>query len=746
MTRTHRFHHRRGLWLPLALWCVFVAATSLGRAAQAVGDPLVRAQALLAGLSPAAATAVYAQTARDLGAIVDEARKAGAADETLVHLRKLAADMRKRSQERLRSAELEAGDDEGALEGLYRSATWEDLSFAMSAFPYWGAWLDLTLAERPNRAGDRVQLLWRAKRGFRAASMQIYQPSLVYGGWLGLGFVALAEHQQPRARAVFESLQKALSFDPHHPVRKLVEAELARLDGKAPALPEPAPATTASGPAPSAALTGQAFALLEHHRQTQGGAREAAAKLREVIATDGMDQNLLTRIMSFQKEIVSEDLGLYTDLVGAEFAFGNQQWFTAAQKYQAFFVHEPRVTGVSFDRFKYRWAVACFRSDLAEDAARIAERLLRTPRLEPEVKKAAIKLAYVARAKRADAKSTAEARSTLATAARRFVDASPSDPDADGARVVLAQSTGDTSAALRLLGNVKASRGDQAGMQATRFYVIAREFARVANSPQGGVEGLARQGLSTWDELPADQKKLPENYAFYLQLRAVGDREPAAVLKEIERAEAKAGASLASRRAYFWARLRCYDRLGTPRRALDDLDRLGDAPAPSWMVETLYPWVRQLGDLALRADFAQALAPRLKALPDMERRFRLLAIDTLLAVGQGEEAYAAARALLRDYPRAGDGYRALAKAAAATRRPIEADEAWRVITDKVPPTDEIWWEGMLSRVEIRARSTRPDAACELLDTLERRPNAAPAGQQARLDELKRTVHCIANGA
>src|SRR5690606_24802296 len=105
----------------------------------------------------------------------------------------------------------------------------------------------------------------------------------------------------------------------------------------------------------------------------------------------------------------------------------------------------------------------------------------------------------------------------------------------------------------------------------------------------------------------------------------------------------------------------------------------------------------------------------LAGLPEMERRFRLLRIENLLASGAGEAAYGEARALLLDYPRAGDGYRMLAQAAVATRRLVEADEAWRVITDKVPPTDEIWWEGMLSRVEIRAGSTRPEAACELLE-------------------------------
>ena len=705
-------------------------------------DPLMRAHALLAALDATVPTETFAQTARDYGAIVDEVRQAGASDATLIALRKVAAEMRKRAQGRLQSAEAAAGDDEGALESLYRSQVWEHLSFAMSAFPFWGSWLDLTLAERPSQAANRVQLLWRAKRGFRAASMQIYQPSLVYGGWLGVGFVARAEGQDARARQIFDSLKQALSFDPNHPVRKVVEQELARMDGRAPvATPGGAAPAAASAADRYAVQRAEAFTLLAQHRKTKAGARDAAATLREVIDGGGMSMQLLVDILGYQAEIVGEDLREYTDLVGAEFAFTNEQWFTAVQKYQAFFAQNARGVDLKFDRFRYRHALASFKADLTVEAAQIAERLLQTPRLEPELRKAATKLAYVARAKRLDSKSTADARTALNVAAKRFLDASPSDPDADGARVVLAQSTGDTGQALKLLGGVKQGSPLQGGVATTRFYVIARQFAKVANSMDGGVEALARQGIDAWDELPSDDKKRQENYAFYLQLKAVADKDPAAVLAEIERAAQKPEASATSLRAYFWARLRCYDRLGDPRRAQRDITALGDAPVPSWMAEALYPWVRKQPDLAVQAEYAALLAPKLKSLPDMERRFRLLEIENLLALARGEDAYERARALIRDYPKAGDGYRMLAKSAQATRRLVEADNAWAVITDKVPPSFDVWWEGMLSRIELRAASTRPASACELVGKVARQPKAPNAGFERRWADLRKRVVC-----
>jgi len=724
-------------------WLLCCALLSLSASA-ASDDPLLRAQALLAALDATVPTETYAQTARDYGAIVDEVRQAGAADATLIALRKVAAEMRKRAQGRLQSAEAAAGDDEGALESLYRSQVWEHLSFAMSAFPFWGSWLDLALAERPSQAANRVQLLWRAKRGFRAASMQIYQPSLVYGGWLGVGFVARAEGQDARARQIFTSLRQALSFDPNHPVRKVVEQELARMDGRAPAATATTAAPAATNADRHAVQRAEAFALLAQHRKTKAGARDAAAKLREIIDGGGMRMSLLIDILGYQAEIVGEDLREYTDLVGAEFAFTNEQWFTAVQKYQAFFARAARGVDMNFDRFRYRHALASFKADLTIEAAQIAERLLNTPKLEPELRKAATKLAYVARAKRLDSGSTADARAALGVAAKRFLDANPSDPDADGARVVLAQSTGDTLQALKLLGGVKQGSPLQGGVAATRFHLIARQFAKSANSLDGGVEALARQGMNAWDELPGDEKKRQENYAFYLQLKAVADKDPAAVLAEIERAAQKPEASAGSLRAYFWARLRCYDRLGDPRRAQRDIAALGEAPVPSWMAEALYPWVRKQPDLAVQAEYAALLAPRLRQLPDMERRFRLLEIENLLALARGEDAYERARALIKDYPKAGDGYRMLAKSAQATRRLVEADDAWAVITDKVPPSFDVWWEGMLSRIELRAGSTRPASACELVGKVARQPKAPSAEFERRWGDLRKRVDCGAS--
>ena len=458
-----------------------------------------------------------------------------------------------------------------------------------------------------------------------------------------------------------------------------------------------------------------------------------------MIAAGGMNMRLLVDVLKYQNEIVSEDLGAFTALVAAEFAFSNQEWFPAVRKYQAFFAAEPRGSDLHFERFKYRYAVASLKSNLNEEAAQLADQLLQTPNLEADVVKAATKLAYVARARRMASKSTLASREALARAARHFLEASPNDPDANGARINLAQSLGDTAAALRLLKGVKSPANARGSIETARFFVIAREFAKVANKPGGAAQALAKEGLGVWATLSDEQQENRDNQAFYLQLRAVADPDPNAVLTAIALAEQQPGVSVTAQRGFFWARLRLYDRLGTPRRALSEVSAR-PTNMPGWMAEQLYPWVKHLPDPALQAEFAAAVSPQLKALPEMERRFRLLNIELLLASDHGEEAYAAARALLVDYPKAGDGYRMLAKAAQQTKRLIEADNAWGVITNKVPPSFEVWWEGMLSRIDIRAHSTRPAAACELVSKVARQqpPTAAWA---TRWNTLRQQVRC-----
>ncbi len=729
--------------LALTLYVVGLTA-SLGVRAET--DPLTSAQALLARLNEQAPTSEFVRVAHEFGTSVDGARQGNAPDAVLLQLREVAKSMRGRTETRLRGIEVAAGSDEGALEQIYRSATWDDLNFALSAFPYWQAWLELTLADRPAQKAHHDKYLYAAKHGFRAAAMQIFQPNLVYGGWLGMGFMAKANGEEPRAIQIFEGLKKSLAADPKNPVYKVADAELSILHGKVP--PEMAAGAVAGEDAETANLHAEAMMLLAQHRagthgrETGVGARQAAEKIRRIIDSGHMTMALLGDMLGYAPELAREGLGSYTELLLAEFNFNNQQWLTAIQKYHEFFMQQLRAPGMDFERFHYRHAVALLKSNINEDAAREAEKLLRGG-TEPAVQQAATKLAYIARARNAEVNINAASRNALVTAAKRFVAQSPGDQDADGARLILAQQSGEPGAALRYLDSVKSTGQFAGGVEKTRYYVLAKDFAEATQTGKG-LEGIAQQALAAWKALPKEDKESPQNQAFYYQLLAVTDPAPAQYLQRLMVQEQKvSGQSVTLKRAYLWCRLETYERLHQPERLLADIQARGNVPAESWQLEQYYPFLHRQSDVHLRLSLAAALAPQLKKLPEMERRIRLQQIDDRLLVGQGETAYTEATSLIKDFPHAGDAYRALAHAAQATKRFIEADNAWRIITEKVPPKQDVWWEGMLSRIDIRAGSTRPAAACELVTTVAKRLPAPKADFTAQFAALRKRVSCPA---
>lgn len=713
-----------------------------------ITDPIGRAQALLAALGPTTATADYAQTARDFGTVIDSVRQTAVDRDALLKLIRIATQLKRLTSERLQHAETEAGDSEAALESVYRSPAWDDLSFALAAFPYWRGWLELTLAERAKDPAQKSKWLLRSKRGFRAASMQLFQPSIVYGGWLGLGYAALAEGKREQGRSIFQKLDQALATDPGHPIHAVVATELRRLSARQEEVAvsdDTAGGNGAIGVNDVGALRAEALGLLEQYRKTRVGNREAGELLRRIIDAGQVDLGMLSDILRYKAEIASQDLRIYTDLVGAEYALENDHFYDAAMKYKKFFAAVPRGSPLNFDRFRYRYALACLKSDLTEPAAQIAEELLRNPGLEPEVKQAAIKLAYVARAMREASKSSTESKQALDQAAKRFIAANPKDPDADAARLVVAQNSAESGQALQVLNTVQNASRLHGSVERTRFFVASREFAKAIRKGPSQGDAYASQGLQAWDTLPADDKKDPENHAVYLQMRAAVDSRPAEVVQAITLAEQQKGMSLLALRALFWAKLKCFDRMGTPGAVADEIKRLALTKIEGWRMELLYPWIVNTVDLNARLELVSAIQPLLAEQPDMDRRVRLMHIDILSQQHKQEEAYAEAKALIEKYPKAGDGWRALGKTAASTNRLIEADRAWRVITDKAP-SNEVWLEGMFARIDIRTASLRAQAACELLAELEAKKTLIPADQAARIPALGIKANCVAAGS
>ena len=735
-------HRNRMLSILAALVVLCFCNTSLYAQEAAALSPsasIKKAKQLLASLTDAADTAHYAQVGREYGQVVDGVRQAGVSTAQLSDMRDITSQLRKRTTARLKAAEAEAGENEGALEGLYRSMAWDNLSFALAAFPYWGAWIDLEISKRVKSADEKRKWIWEAKKGFRATSVQVFRPSLIYGGWLGLGYVAAAEGKTDRALSIFESLQNSLEEDKSNPLYDVVSLELRLLRAKK---------GQVSGPVGNGKIDAQeakllraeAFALFEQYRTTQSGARDAADRLRRIIQAGYVDDELISLILQYRVEIVAHDIGPYTALAGAEYAFENEHFFDAVRKYKEFFARVEFRGSVDYDRIRYRQALASYKAKLNDDAALIAESLLRNKKLDPETKKAAAKLAYVARATR-KGKPTAASRGAMQRAAERFITAYPNDPDADGARLRVAQQTNDSNKAFYMLNSVKKPTKLKGGVQQTKFYIIARDFSNAIRRRKNEPTGLAARGITAFKNLPNKQRKTPENLVIVIQMRALVDKKPQDVIAAIDAAEKSGRLSINARQGMMWARMKCLERLGDDAALLAFLEQKASSGLEGWQLEQIYPAVKSNADVNARIAAANVLLPKLSSEPAMDRRFKIILIEGLLELQQYPEAYEQSRAFRDAYPKAGDAYRLFALAAAKTDRPIQADKAWSAITDRSDPRREIWWEGMLNRIEIRAGSTRPKAACEVLMQIDSRIDLMPSSLAPKIEALRGTLPC-----
>ncbi|MEX2480066.1 MAG: hypothetical protein WD928_04310 [Gammaproteobacteria bacterium] len=742
MSTPTRSSHKCDLpgWLSRLVCLVFLVLAFPG-AAGAQTKALEQARALLGQLEAQPEAKEFARVAREIGPVIDEVRQADVGKADLTRLRDMLGAMREQTEKRLGSIEREAGDDESALERLYRSQVWDDLSFSLAAFPYWRAWLDLELAQRIEDPGLRTQALLPASRGFRAASMQLFRPGLVYGGWLGMGYVAAQQGRHDRARQIFKALEDALASEPDSPIRQAVTLELRLLEARSGDVRKSAVGSKIDANE-AKILRIEAFALLQDSRKTGGRPSAAAERLRALIDAGYLDQSLVNDMMSYAQEIASVDVGPWTDLAGAEFALQYEHYYNAMQKYESFFNRVAAPRGVDLDHYRYRWALAAYKAEIYQPAVGILERLLRKKDLADSIDRDATKLLYATYAAREAAGGSAANRKALRGAAQRFVSHNPNDKDADTARLMIAQTSANASTALQSLGEIRQSGKLGGDVERTAYQIIARDFSsKVARGGSKAAIGLARQGISAFQKLPKADKADPFNFAILLQMRALADPNPEDVLKALDFIEKKEQTNLDIRRALIWSRLQLYDRLGDMDKVNAFVGQLADKGIPSWQMEFLYPWIADREDVGQRLELARLVHPAAAQQPGMDRRFRALIIEDLLATDDAASAYEAAREFTRKHPSSGDAWKLLARSAERVDKPFEADSAWGVITDKAVPTMAIWWEGMVSRIRIRNESTRPDEACPLLEETTRSEEFLPAEQKSAYESVRADARC-----
>ena len=742
--------HRRRIAL-LAAW--ITVATMTGLAAQGLVPPnpasgIERARELLSSLGGAANHTRYAQVGRELGHVIDAFRSGDATMAQLATMRGLTEQLHQRTDQHLKSLESATGRDEAALETLYSSSAWDDLSFALAAFPYWGAWLDLQMSQQSDKAASKKKWLWAAKKGFRGTAVQVFRPSLVYGGWLGLGYVAIAEEEQERAVKIFESLQRALGEDSDNPLLEVVALELRILRAKSGDVVA-TPIGSEINDTEVQLLRSEAVTLFEHSKQAAHNKRarrareESAAaavdRLRHLIDSGNIDRELIAIVVHYHEKIVG-DLGVLTPLVRAERAFAYGHDTIAIGQYEKHFEFANKRAQLVPEDMRFRYALSLLNAGSFHSAATNAERVLKGKNLDAQTQRAATKLAYVARVSR-KANHTPASREALRKSAERLIRVYPDDKDADAARLTIAQTTTSSKKAHAMLNAIEAPKEMQASVRQTQFFLIARDFADAIKRADSKLAAQAKNGIAAYKRLPKKQRELSENLALSLQMRALADPDPHAVSEAINEAEELEQLNPDSQSGILWARLECLKRIDDETTFIAFLRKLASAPLESWHLQQLYPLIKSNPEPPQRLRAAEALLTGSIADVSMARRFEAIVIEAMLSLEQNAEAYDRAKQFRTRYPKLGDAYRLVALSAAKTNRPFEADKAWRAITDKSDPRRPIWWEGMLHRVRIRGQSTRPQSACAVLLDIDAKSEFMPVELQSEIDDWRGTLNC-----
>ena len=752
-----------------ALGIVLVMAlTGSTASAGDAGDIIARVRASYAQIKTTSEASRIARTARELGPIVDEARKISLRLEQLRVLRELLEVMRVRTGQLLADAEYKTGQNEAALERLYRSQRWDDLGFAEASFIYWAAWIDVEIA-RQTQSG-KAGILARARKGFQTASLQLFRPGLFYGGWLGIGSVDLELGHFARAQQIFRTLDEALSAAPDSPVNKAISLEIRLLEvhmGNTVATGINAGIDTEQ----AEMLRTEVFALLERGRREGRTLEGVTPRLQALINAGHLDQSLLEDMMTYAQEIAAIDVRPWNVLAAAEFRLRHEDYRKALQEYEAFFNEFTAHQEVNLEGFRYRWAFAAYKAGSYQTALRILEKLTRQQRLTTELDKAVAKLLYTVHAARELSGAAKTDRKSLHAAAQQFVKKNPDDPEADNARLYLAHTLPGIDDSMKMLGRIRSNAQFGGEVERTAFDFIAREFStRISTGKTGSAVDMARQGMGAFRELPeADRKKLL-NVVMLLQMRALADPDPDELINSLDfldrlkTTEANEQEALIAahpdpmtrslgqfvvredhdmniHHALSWSRLHLYDRMDNRVKLTEFMHSLNEGNTLKIPLELLYPWIAEREEIVQRLELAQIVHLSAAVLPDMDRRFYSLIIESLLSLVDYEAAHKKALAFTREHSYSGDAWRLLARTAELTNDPFTADKAWNMITDKTLPSTDIWWEGMLNRVRIRSGSTRPEQACPLLEILQHRTDHLPAGQKTAYETMLENTHC-----
>ncbi len=659
------------------------------------------------------------EMAESYGGWVASQRESETRRDALLESRQLGEQIHSRCRESIRTLELATGQDETALEALYRSEVWYRVNQALASLRYWQAWLDLSLAQHAGGDSEAaVTDLERARRGFQAASLRILFPGVVYGSWLGLAYVDQLQGDEAGMRKRLELLKRALATDPDNPLHEIIDTELGLLALR---LDDPGPIRLVEGEVLTAGrarlVEEQVFALLERHRQEQEGAIEAARYLRQLVDQGYLDDRLFSRILNYRDEIVGHEFGAISLLVDAEYAYAYQQYDSNVLKFRQFLSSDAVRLQLDLSLYYYHFAVSLYQIGLSRDSMQVIEKLRASEQLPGGLEASVAKLYFIVANAMYQSRATTAHAQQLESAARDFVGSSPADPDIASAHMALARVAGSDEERERQL---QLARRDSRLKESIRAVELEEGLARFQAALEAGdrqaVAAQAQIALELIDDLPDAQRETLDVQVLTLQLQSILADDAQEILLALDELYNNPALESSQKRVLAWSRLRVIDRLQGSAAMQDFVGSLPAAGVDSVLDKELYVFLREFETLGRHAELAQLCAlwlPAMQSQPQLQRQVWLLQINALRAASQGEQALQAIRAMLAIFPNSGDAWEQLAAQSEAMGDVFAAERALAHIAAAEPEGSARWLDTSVQRLRLLAAGSSADRACSL---------------------------------
>lgn len=675
-----------------------------------------RLERSLAPSTPGIQTSDFSEAADLFGKLVARGQEIKANAGFFLSLRQISETLYDRCRHFIRVTEDNVNENEIALEQLYRSEIWYDLNYALAAFRYWQAWIDLSVARLQLDAGERAASLNRAESGFRTASVRILYPGIVYGSWMGMGYVSLARGDSIQAKQRFEVLLEALKNYPDYAFRETVEIELALLDPrKILATPIRVDEQITSS-AQARLMVEQAFALLEQHSREKGGAIQAAQLLKPLLNSVWLSDALVNRLMQYVNEIVGQDVGIIGVLVDAQYAYQNKQYHTAVLKYREFMRGVGGQLPLDLARYQYQFTAALQLTGLSQEAFRELEKVDQSRVLPESLGNALAKLRFIISESIYTQHKSEHNKSRLIAAAEEYLRTNPQDKDKAGAHLAMARFGNERQLAMHLKSAAANSQYRPAADQ-VRLHRALEKFQKSLSmtGAQSRVDA-ATETLSALGSLSRRLQNSTANRCLAVQMKTVLMAQPAKILQEISKLEGEPELGVQCLRIIVWSKLRVLTALNN-YSALSAM--ISSAGGDRMTHQEIFVFLRELENKRQTASLETLSSLFVAALhdtPDMLRQVQLMRIENLQLAGSGDDAFRLAQELVQQFPQSGNAWIAYAKAAQLTGQLDNAVRGWSQITSAVPEGSPRWIDAMLKRAELSVRGGGPSGrACDLLN-------------------------------